>query len=315
MLSNRINAYQIFVHIQSGKTITLEVEASDTIENLKTKIQDKEGIPPDMQFLYFNGQFLEDARTLNDYNIQRENTVEMYNAPLPVELISFTAELIGNAIILNWQTATEINNYGFEIERQILKQASQPTRQVQNDNYLWEKVGFVEGAGNSNSPKEYSFFDDKTSEVFKNLGGLDGSIQYRLKQIDFDGKFEYSEIITVETLQATSLPTEFALEQNYPNPFNPATTIKYSIPNTVIASARLAETLSRQEAKQSQEMNVTLKVYDILGNEVATLVNEKKDAGSYRVNFNASNLTSGVYLYRLNTSSGYTMTKKLMLLK
>ena len=128
---------------------------------------------------------------------------------------------------------------------------------------------------------------------------MDAVLKYRLKQIDFDGNFEYSEIITVGTENFLSMPMEYALEQNYPNPFNPTTIIEYSVPNVVTRRG----------------VSVQLKIYDMLGNEVATLVNEQKSAGSYKVNFDASNLASGVYLYRLKTSSGLIMTKKLMLIK
>ena len=212
---------------------------------------------------------------------------------LPVELTSFTANVNENKVLLNWQTATEVNNYGFEVERSVISNEMR--------NLSWEKVGFVEGHGNSNSPKEYTFTDDKTSEVFKNLGGLDAVLKYRLKQIDFDGKFEYSEIVTVEMLRATSLPTEFTLEQNYPNPFNPTTTIKYSIPSVIASGAK-------------QSLGVTLKVYDILGNEVASLVNEQKEAGNYEANFNASNLVSGIYFYKIQAGS-YNQVRKMILVK
>ncbi|MCK7526056.1 MAG: T9SS type A sorting domain-containing protein [Ignavibacteriales bacterium] len=131
-----------------------------------------------------------------------------------------------------------------------------------------------------------------------------GKSYYRLKQIDFDGSFEYSNIVEVDL----NIPTQFSLEQNYPNPFNPSTKIKYSIPNV---------TLSGVEGSR-----VILKVYDVLGNEVATLVNEEKPAGNYEVNFNASKLSSGVYFYKLrvedpSTSSGegFVQTKKMILLR
>ena len=130
---------------------------------------------------------------------------------------------------------------------------------------------------------------------------MDAVLKYRLKQIDFDGKFEYSEIITVEMLHATSLPTEFRLEQNYPNPFNPTTTIKYSIPSVIASGAK-------------QSLGVTLKVYDILGNEVATLVNEQKGAGNYKANFNASNLVSGIYFYKIQAGS-FNQVRKMILVK
>ena len=127
----------------------------------------------------------------------------------------------------------------------------------------------------------------------KNLGGLDGRLQYRLKQIDFDGKFEYSEIIAVETHRGVSLPKEFELQQNYPNPFNPSTSIEYSVPSSEY---------------------VSLKIYDIIGNEVATLVNEQKSAGNYEVKFNASSLTTGMYIYKINAGS-FTKVRKMMLVK
>jgi len=193
---------------------------------------------------------------------------------LPVELTAFTAASTNAATIeLNWQTATEVNNYGFEIER------SQNTEVSSRNN--WEKIGFVQGNGNSNSPKDYFFTD---------ASPLSGTVQYRLKQIDNDGKYDFSKEVEI---MVTALPKAFALEQNYPNPFNPSTIIKYSIPSA---------------------SNVSLKIYDILGNEVANLVNEKKEAGSYQVQFDGSRLTSGVYFYKLQ-AEGVALTKKLLLMK
>ena len=204
------------------------------------------------------------------------------DAALPVELSSFSAIIKGNKVELNWQTATEVNNYGFEIERSVV--GDQRSANAAADS--WTKIGFENGHGNSNSVKEYSFTD-------KPNGGA--KFKYRLKQIDNDGKYEYSNEIEVDL----GIPQEFLLEQNYPNPFNPSTTIRYSIPN-VIAS----------ETKQS----VVLKVYDILGNVVATLVNEQKSAGNYEVKFDASNLSSGIYFYKLQSGS-FVQTKKFILIK
>ncbi|PIQ08839.1 MAG: hypothetical protein COW71_09685 [Ignavibacteriales bacterium CG18_big_fil_WC_8_21_14_2_50_31_20] len=201
---------------------------------------------------------------------------------LPVELTSFTANHTDVGTVLTWQTATEVNNYGFEIERSSVIS-------IEGRNLNWEKIGFIEGHGNSNSPKDYSFLDDK------NLVGLDGELQYRLKQIDFDGNYEYSDVVEVKLNENIKA---YKLEQNYPNPFNPTTTIKYSIPNNV----------------KGETSNVKLIVYDILGSEVATLVNEKKSAGNYEVKFDASNLVSGVYLYKLQSGS-FVQTKKLLLMK
>jgi photosystem II stability/assembly factor-like uncharacterized protein len=181
---------------------------------------------------------------------------------VPVELVSFTANVTGNEIELFWQTATETNNKGFEIYR--------------NGN----KIAFVEGKGTTTERQDYSFTD-------KNL--QPGIYNYRLNQLDFDG----TQAVVGELTVYLSLPEQFALEQNYPNPFNPSTTIRYSIPTSEF---------------------VTLKVYDVLGNEVATLVNEEKPAGSYEVNFNAAELSSGIYFYTLQSGS-FTQTKKLILMK
>ena len=220
-------------------------------------------------------------------NLYGEGT-QCGSSPLPVELVLFAANVKNNQVLLNWKTETEVDNYGFEIQRQVSsKSASGGTTGN------WEIIGFVEGHGNSNSPKQYSFTD-------KNLIG-GSSFKYRLKQIDTDGKFEYSDVIEVELI-----PTEFILYQNYPNPFNPGTRIRYQLP---------------------QESKVIIKLYDILGSEVITLLNEQKEPGVYEVNFNASHLPSGTYFYRFQAedpSTGSTKgkaghsfieTKKMVLLR
>ncbi|MCW8806337.1 MAG: T9SS type A sorting domain-containing protein, partial [Ignavibacteriaceae bacterium] len=185
----------------------------------------------------------------------------------PVELVSFNAVVLNNDVHLKWTTETETNNSGFEIQR----------KQFNKD---WENTGFIEGHGSTTKEHNYSFTD-------KNV--LPGDYQYKLKQIDYDGSFEYSDIVDVKI----SGPTEFSLEQNYPNPFNPSTTIKYTIP---------------------ESGNVKLKVYDSLGEEVATLVDEFKDSGSYDIEFSANGLSSGIYFYRLKTNN-YDQIKKMILLK
>ncbi|MGD8781286.1 MAG: T9SS type A sorting domain-containing protein [Ignavibacteria bacterium] len=195
---------------------------------------------------------------------------------LPVELTSFTASLVEDEVQLNWQTATEVNNYGFQVQRNT--PLSSPIEGGTEGG--WEDIGFVNGNGNSNSPKSYSYTDTPT-------GGT--SFKYRLKQIDFNGAYEYSDEVEV-TLDAI---TEYSLEQNYPNPFNPTTTISYQIP---VAG------------------NVTLKIYDVLGKEVITLVNETQASGVYNVEFNASQLASGVYIYRLSCND-FIQMKKLLLMK
>jgi hypothetical protein len=178
------------------------------------------------------------------------------DTPLPVELSSFAALVNKNAVNLTWQTRTEVNNYGFEIER---------TSKENMDKLKWEKIGFIKGNGNSNSPKEYSYID-------KNLTG-GSKFAYRLKQIDNDGKFTYSNVVEIE-LQ----PAQYALYQNYPNPFNPSTTIRFSLPET---------------------KKVRLTIYNILGEQIAALVNESMEAGFYNIKFDGSNYSSGVYIFML----------------
>jgi photosystem II stability/assembly factor-like uncharacterized protein len=197
---------------------------------------------------------------------------------IPVELSSFSANATAQNVLLNWSTATETNNRGFEIERQVSTKKNKVGGR-------WETIGFVDGYGTTTLTHSYSYTDENV---------LPGKYYYRLKQIDFDGSFEYSKEIEVEVTP----PTKFSLEQNYPNPFNPTTTIKYTIPNVGTSFMKF----------------IKLKVYNTLGEEVATLVNEEKPAGSYTVKFNGSNLPSGVYIYRLTVGS-YSAAKKLILLK
>ncbi|MFH1194244.1 MAG: T9SS type A sorting domain-containing protein [bacterium] len=222
-----------------------------------------------------------------------------HEVSLPVELTSFSATSSNGNVSLNWQTATEVNNYGFEIERTvILSGAKNPL--IRN----WQNIGFVEGSGNSNSPKEYSFIDRSAASISHT------NYLYRLKQIDIDGAFTYSEEIIVKTRRDESLPTEFELFQNYPNPFNPTTTIKYVIPS----GARNHKDFSSSSTPRNDNALVTIKVYDILGNEVATLVNETKEPGVYEVEFDGSNLASGIYFYKL-MSGNFLSTKKIIMLK
>ncbi len=189
------------------------------------------------------------------------------NAPLPVELTTFTAAYNGEAVTLNWETATEVNNYGFEIERKP-------------ESGDWSKIAFVEGHGNSNSPKYYTFTD---REIPK------GVIKYRLKQIDIDGTFEYSDVVEI----TITVPQKYSLEANYPNPFNPTTNIRLSLPEAGF---------------------VKLEVFDILGKEVKSLISKNMEAGVYNINFNATNLKSGIYVYKLQTDN-FVQVRKMMLLK
>jgi len=186
---------------------------------------------------------------------------------VPVELTSFTASAVRDEVQLNWSTATETNNQGFQIERMIVGGA-------------FEEVGYVAGFGTTTEPKAYSFIDSK-------LGA--GSYTYRLKQVDFDGTYTYSNEVNVDV----EIPLVYSLEQNYPNPFNPSTTIKYSI---------------------AEDGFVKLVIYSMLGEEVTTLVNTQQKAGRYEVNFNAAGLSSGVYVYRIEAAN-YISSKKLILMK
>jgi subtilisin family serine protease len=198
--------------------------------------------------------------------------------PIPVELESFSANVIGTDVLLNWITSTEKNNSGFEVQRKTKEENE------------FKTLIFVEGNGTTTEQNSYSFIDKNSASGF---------ITYRLKQIDFDGSFEYSNTIEVEV----SSPKVFSLEQNYPNPFNPTTKIKYVIPNI--------------ETLQAASLQVTLKIYDVLGNEIITLVNEQQQPGTYEVEFNAGqtvNLSSAVYFYQLKAGN-FVETKKMILNK
>jgi len=197
-----------------------------------------------------------------------EGGVKKYIGDLiPVELTSFIASASNNSVTLQWRTATETNNRIFEIERKF-----------QNTNFV--TIGFVNGQGTTTQAHDYQFVDN-------NL--ISGNYSYRLKQIDYDGRFSYSDNVEVEILA----PVVFELSQNYPNPFNPSTTINFSL---------------------AQSGNVRLAVYNTLGQEVTTLVNDFKESGNYQVSFDAVNLSSGVYIYQLETPN-FSSIKKMIVNK
>jgi hypothetical protein len=193
--------------------------------------------------------------------------------PLPVELVSLTVHQNGTTVILNWVTASEINNRGFEIERKLF---------LDEKELEWRLIGFKEGFGTTSEQKNYTFHDD-----FSNINADKSA--YRLKQIDFNGTFTYSDVVYVDKI----VPLTFNLSQNFPNPFNPETKIKFSLPFDEF---------------------VSLKVYNIVGSEAAVLINEKRNAGIYFINFNAAQLPSGVYYYQL-TAGKLNETKKMILLR
>ncbi len=224
-----------------------------------------------------NAQYTTSTDNQDVYFYLNVNTGRIFTSigvPLPVELTSFTALASGNRVNLSWKTATETNNQGFEIQRSNVNQKQS------TDN--WMKIGFVRGHGSSLSPQSYSFVDNNVSS---------GSYSYRLKQIDMNGSFSFSKVVEV---QLNQLPGGFVLEQNYPNPFNPTTTIKFSF---------------------DKNTHATLTIYNALGMQVSNLFDGNVDSGKmYSINFNAANLSSGVYYYKLSSDSK-TVVKKMLLLK
>jgi Secretion system C-terminal sorting domain len=209
---------------------------------------------------------------VNSIPVHRRSVTLEVTDNVPVELTSFSANVKNNSVVLSWQTATEVNNRGFEIERSF---------KAENGRTSWDKIGFVQGNGSSTNMNQYSFTDNNLVKP--------GQYYYRLKQIDFDGRYSYSPVAEADV----SKPTVYFLSQNYPNPFNPSTTIEFSIP---------------------ERSHVSLKVYDVLGNEVATLVNGWMESTNHQVTFDGSRLASGIYYYTLTTGN-FTSTKKLILLK
>ena len=208
---------------------------------------------------------------LLDANITKTNPPA--EAPLPVQLASFTGNVENKRdIALSWKTEMEVNNQGFDIERK------------QTDGG-WSKVGYIEGKGTVNTPVNYRFEDKKLNT---------GKYNYRLKQIDNNGNFEYFNLANAIEV---GVPTKYDMSQNYPNPFNPTTKIDFDLP---------------------LDSRVSITLYDISGREIKTLVNEQKTAGYYTIQFNSAGLSSGTYFYRIMTKSSaadYIMTKKMVLIK
>jgi len=248
--------------VWSGGLVTTDVELIDTALAVLTV-----SVPVHNQWYTLEVFNVYDLAA-NLINPEKDTTGHMWKAsPLPVELSSFTAIIFDEGVKLLWITETEVNNYGFEI-----------LRQAQYDR--WSLLGFIEGHGNSNSPKEYFFLDEEISY---------GSYAYRLKQIDNDGSYEYSDEILVDN----PAPVDYTLQQNYPNPFNPVTTISYSLP---------------------VKSQIELVIYNTLGEKIKQIVNGEKEAGSYLVEFNAARLPSGIYFYRLQAGN-FVETKKMVLMK
>jgi hypothetical protein len=198
------------------------------------------------------------------------------NSALPVEMSSFEIELKENSAVLKWETVTEVDNAGFEIQRRLVNS------RLAIGNSQFTQVGFVSGSGTSTSPKQYSFVDKDVSP---------GRYSYRLRQIDRNGTFKYSREVQIEVGEA---PKSFSLSQNYPNPFNPSTTIEFTVPS---------------------DGRVVLKVYDITGRDLVTLVDRELKAGVIQqAVFDASKLASGIYFVRLQFGSK-ELLKKMLLVK
>jgi hypothetical protein len=198
---------------------------------------------------------------------------DINNPPLPIQLVSFSHSVAKNNITLNWKTSKEINNKEFIVERKTA------------NSEVWNSSGIVEGKGNTNTTTEYSFTD-------RNL--QTGKYNYRLKQADYNGNFEYHNL---NNIVEVGVPDKFELSQNYPNPFNPTTKIDYQLPF---------------------DSKVDIRLYDVTGREVKTLINENSKAGYYSFEFNANQLSSGIYFYRIISKSNakdFVMTKKMMLIK
>lgn len=210
-----------------------------------------------------------------DWTLYIDDVSHNVAGPLPVELDRLRAFNNKLNVHLQWSTATETNNYGFEVERR----SPSP---LQGEG--WIRVGFVEGNGTTSSPRSYAYTDLVTHP---------GTYMYRLRQIDRDGQFRYSPemIVTI-----SGYPETYSLMQNFPNPFNPVTTIQFTVP----------------DGKFNE--HAQLKLYDALGREVAVLVDEVRSPGVYSVQFNGSSLASGMYFYTLRAGS-FSATKKLMLVK
>jgi hypothetical protein len=201
-----------------------------------------------------------------------DGQISTFESPLPVNLQSYTYSIDSRNVLLKWKTSEEINNSGFDIERKNI---------IINHEAGFQKIGFIKGKGTTNNVTSYTFED-------RNLPS--GKYKYRLKQIDYNGNYEYFELNGDVTV---GIPTKFDLSQNYPNPFNPVTKINFDLP---------------------EDGKVNLRIYDILGREVAILVNEVRTAGYYTVSFDASNFASGVYFYRLSAGN-YNAVKKLVLIR
>ncbi|MBI5727072.1 MAG: T9SS type A sorting domain-containing protein, partial [Ignavibacteriales bacterium] len=206
----------------------------------------------------------------NGYDTDNNNTdytTREVSSVLPVELVRFEGNVVGTTAFLQWQTATETNNYGYEVERST-------------DQVSWQTVGFVSGAGNTNTPRTYHFKDNNLPY---------GTNFYRLKQMDNNGSLAYSKCISVTSQKVQN----FLLEQNFPNPFNPSTTILFYLP--------------------SQDF-IEISIYSLTGEKAVTLIKKVLSAGTHSIKFDAGKLAGGCYIMQLKSTT-YIQQKKMLLIK
>ncbi|MEO8512601.1 MAG: T9SS type A sorting domain-containing protein [Ignavibacteria bacterium] len=187
---------------------------------------------------------------------------------LPVTLSIFNALSQKNNVVLSWKTESEINNFGFDVERKT-------------ETGGWNKIAFVQGSGTTNQPVEYTYEDKKL---------MPGKYFYRLKQIDYNGNYEYFDLALYVLILK---PQVFSMGQNYPNPSNPSSNIDFQLPERTL---------------------VNISVYNLLGQLVTTLVNQERDAGIYTIEFDGSNVSSGTYIYRI-TAGSYSEVRKMLIIK
>jgi|GEM_PF-896048 len=263
------------------RTCTLSFEPSRTIDQVKAEIQTEWGIEPSAQYLYFAGHILEDGRTLSDYNIQKGNTLQLYNhdMSLPVELTKFSALQREGSVILNWTTESEVDNLQFNLYRS------------DNEESGYQKIAVVAGRGNSSERKEYQWRDTSVQP--------NKTYWYKIADVSLKGEEVFHQTISISTAKAAeaAVPLEYALRQSYPNPFsaqsgsassgNPATTVEY----------QLAEAGA-----------VELGVYNLRGERIALLVNQPQAGGHHTAQWRGLNdagqaVSSGVYFIRLRSGS------------
>ncbi len=257
-----LTKHEIFKGVTRDSGATWEwtpITKNSTVDNLRPIVPKWENYKTAL--IWFRGTYF----SAQNINAKIVGVITDEATTLPVELTNFSATVEGTSVNLKWETKSEINNNGFEIQKFT--------------NKYWHPIGFIKGQVTTTKSSSYSFSD-------KNITG--DILKYRLKQIDFDGSYTYSKIIEVNT----NIAADFILNQNYPNPFNPTTKIKWQSPI---------------------EGFQTLKVYDVLGNEVTTLVNEFRSSGKYEINFDASNLSSGIYFYTIKIGSFISMRKMILL--